>query len=147
MNLADGLLAPLPKGIFSPREMLTTKCSIENKREVNISGNTEDTGSAFKNVILARMKLMGNHPKLLEKFGGFASGSDTGFISVNIFPLFFFFDYRFIRNLYFFFMVQVFDSSVNSTVRRKCLSVISKLMYYSTPAIIQSMQCVTNISR
>lgn len=43
--------------------------------------------------------------------------------------------------------VQIYGSSVNGPVRHKCLSVIGKLMYFSTADMIQSLISVTNISR
>lgn len=42
---------------------------------------------------------------------------------------------------------QIYGSSVNSPVRHKCLSVIGKLMYFSSSEMIQSLLSVTNISR
>lgn len=42
---------------------------------------------------------------------------------------------------------QIYGSSVNGPVRHKCLSVIGKLMYFSTADMIQSLNSVTNISR
>ncbi|KAK9164539.1 hypothetical protein Syun_005441 [Stephania yunnanensis] len=43
-------------------------------------------------------------------------------------------------------LVQIYGSSVNGPVRHKCLSVIGKLMYFSTSDMIQSLNSVTNIS-
>lgn len=45
------------------------------------------------------------------------------------------------------FFNQIYGSSVNGPVRHKCLSVIGKLMYFSTAEMIQSLLSVTNISR
>lgn len=42
---------------------------------------------------------------------------------------------------------QVYGSSVNGPIRHKCLSVIGKLMYYSSAEMIQSLLGTTNISR
>lgn len=42
---------------------------------------------------------------------------------------------------------QIYGSSVNMSVRHKCLAVIGKLMYFSTAEMIQSLLSVTNISR
>lgn len=42
---------------------------------------------------------------------------------------------------------QIYGSSVNGPVRHKCLSVIGKLMYFSSADMIQSLNTVTNISR
>ncbi|KAF2302059.1 hypothetical protein GH714_031991 [Hevea brasiliensis] len=41
---------------------------------------------------------------------------------------------------------EIYGSSVNSPVRHKCLSVIGKLMYFSSAEMIQSLLSVTNIS-
>ncbi len=46
-----------------------------------------------------------------------------------------------------FFVKQIYGSSVNGPVRHKCLSVIGKLMYFSTAEMIQSLLSSTNISR
>lgn len=43
--------------------------------------------------------------------------------------------------------MQIYGSSVNGPVRHKCLSVIAKLMYFSTADMIQSLISATNISR
>ncbi|XP_076926012.1 E3 ubiquitin-protein ligase UPL3-like [Bidens hawaiensis] len=43
-------------------------------------------------------------------------------------------------------LIQIYGSSVNVPVRHKCLSVIGKLMYFSTKDMIQSLLGVTNIS-
>lgn len=42
---------------------------------------------------------------------------------------------------------QIYGSSVNSPVRHKCLSVIGKLMFFSSAEMIQSLLGVTNVSR
>ncbi|KAI3790492.1 hypothetical protein L2E82_03571 [Cichorium intybus] len=44
-------------------------------------------------------------------------------------------------------LIQIYGSSVNAPVRHKCLSVIGKLMYFSTSDMIQSLLGITNISR
>ena len=42
---------------------------------------------------------------------------------------------------------QVYGSSVNGSIRHKCLSVIAKLMYYSSAEMIEILLGTTNISR
>ncbi|KAI3780949.1 hypothetical protein L2E82_10943 [Cichorium intybus] len=63
-------------------------------------------------------KLLTDHPGLLLQFG------------MDLLPV----------------LIQIYGSSVNAPVRHKCLSVIGKLMYFSTSDMIQSLLGVTNIS-
>ncbi|WZZ46066.1 hypothetical protein YC2023_042325 [Brassica napus] len=65
-----------------------------------------------------REKLLSDQPELLQQFG------------LDLLPV----------------LVQIYGSSVNGTIRHKCLSVIAKLMYFSTPEMIQSLIGDTNIS-
>ncbi|KFK30462.1 hypothetical protein AALP_AA7G264200 [Arabis alpina] len=65
-----------------------------------------------------REKLLGDQPELLQQFG------------LDLLPV----------------LVQIYGSSVNGTIRHKCLSVIGKLMYFSTSEMIQSLIGDTNIS-
>ena len=44
-------------------------------------------------------------------------------------------------------LVQICGSSVNSPVRHKCLSVIGKLMYFSSAPMVRNLFSVSNISR
>lgn len=63
-------------------------------------------------------KLLSDQPELLQQFG------------LDLLPV----------------LVQIYGSSVNGTIRHKCLSVIAKLMYFSTSEMIQSLIGDTNIS-
>ncbi|CAN8276728.1 unnamed protein product [Cochlearia groenlandica] len=65
-----------------------------------------------------REKLLNDQPDLLKQFG------------LDLLPV----------------LVQIYGSSVNVTIRYKCLSVIGKLMYFSTSEMIQSLIGDTNIS-
>ncbi|KAF8083082.1 hypothetical protein N665_0792s0011 [Sinapis alba] len=65
-----------------------------------------------------REKLLSDQPELLQQFG------------LDLLPV----------------LVQIYGSSVNGTIRHKCLSVIGKLMYFSTSEMIQSLIGDTNIS-
>ncbi|KAF8088217.1 hypothetical protein N665_0549s0027 [Sinapis alba] len=65
-----------------------------------------------------REKLLSDQPELLQQFG------------LDLLPV----------------LVQIYGSSVNGTIRHKCLSVIAKLMYFSTSEMIQSLIGDTNIS-
>ncbi|CAH8305538.1 unnamed protein product [Eruca vesicaria subsp. sativa] len=65
-----------------------------------------------------REKLLADQPELLQQFG------------LDLLPV----------------LVQIYGSSVNGTIRHKCLSVIGKLMYFSTSEMIQSLIGDTNIS-
>ncbi|XP_047332591.1 E3 ubiquitin-protein ligase UPL3-like isoform X1 [Impatiens glandulifera] len=81
------------------------------------SSKQEDTnGSTVE--ISAREKLLNDQPELLQQFG------------VDLLPV----------------MVQIYGSSVNSPVRHRCLSIIGKLMYFSSSDMIQTLMKVTNIS-
>ncbi|CAE6150479.1 unnamed protein product [Arabidopsis arenosa] len=68
--------------------------------------------------ISPREKLLGDQPELLQQFG------------LDLLPV----------------LVQIYGSSVNGTIRHKCLSVIGKLMYFSSSEMIQSLIGDTNIS-
>ncbi|CAM0907851.1 unnamed protein product [Alopecurus aequalis] len=65
-----------------------------------------------------REKLLRDQPELLQQFG------------MDILPT----------------MTQVYGSSVNGSIRHKCLSVIAKLMYYSSAEMIEILLGTTNIS-
>ncbi|CAH8338587.1 unnamed protein product [Eruca vesicaria subsp. sativa] len=65
-----------------------------------------------------REQLLRDQPELLQQFG------------LDLLPV----------------LVQIYGSSVNGTIRHKCLSVIAKLMYFSTSEMIQSLIGDTNIS-
>lgn len=65
-----------------------------------------------------REKLLSDQPELLQQFG------------LDLLPV----------------LVQIYGSSINGTIRHKCLSVIAKLMYFSTSEMIQSLIGDTNIS-
>ncbi|GLJ35063.1 hypothetical protein SUGI_0705530 [Cryptomeria japonica] len=67
----------------------------------------------------AREKLFQEKPELLVQFG------------MNLFQL----------------MIQIYGLSINAQVSRHCLKVISKLLYLSTPEILQPLLKETNISR
>jgi E3 ubiquitin-protein ligase TRIP12 len=69
--------------------------------------------------VSGREKLLRDQPELLQQFG------------MDILPT----------------MTQVYGSSVNGPIRHKCLSVIAKLMYYSTAEMIEFLLGTTNISR
>uniref|UniRef100_A0A1J3H294 HECT-type E3 ubiquitin transferase n=1 Tax=Noccaea caerulescens TaxID=107243 RepID=A0A1J3H294_NOCCA len=68
--------------------------------------------------ITPKEKLLGDQPELLQQFG------------LDLLPV----------------LVQIYGSSVNGTIRHKCLSVIGKLMYFSSSEMIQSLIGDTNIS-
>uniref|UniRef100_A0ACD5WNH9 Uncharacterized protein n=1 Tax=Avena sativa TaxID=4498 RepID=A0ACD5WNH9_AVESA len=68
--------------------------------------------------VSGREKLLRDQPELLQQFG------------MDILPT----------------MTQVYGSSVNGPIRHKCLSVIAKLMYYSTAEMIEFLLGTTNIS-
>ncbi|XP_010265985.1 PREDICTED: E3 ubiquitin-protein ligase UPL3-like [Nelumbo nucifera] len=119
VNLADELLPPLPQGIISLPicSNYLVKGSATKKSPVSSSGKREDANGTVHEVS-AREKLLRDQPELLQQFG------------MDLLPV----------------LIQIYGSSVNGPVRHKCLSVIGKLMYFSTADMIQSFLSVTNIS-
>ncbi|XVE48862.1 hypothetical protein DITRI_Ditri01bG0035900 [Diplodiscus trichospermus] len=119
VNLANELLPPLPQGTISlpASSNIFVKGSIVKKSPASSSVNQEDThGNAPE--VSAREKLLNDQPELLQQFG------------MDLLPV----------------LIQIYGSSVNSPVRHKCLSVIGKLMYFSSADMIQNLLSVTNIS-
>jgi len=119
VNLTNELLPPLPQVIisFPASTNLFLKGSISNKPPADSSGKQEETSSGAPES-LGREKLLLDQPELLQQFG------------MDLLPV----------------LTQIYGSSVNAPVRHKCLSVIGKLMYFSTSDMIQSLLGVTNIS-
>ncbi|KAK1274292.1 E3 ubiquitin-protein ligase UPL3 [Acorus gramineus] len=118
VNLADELLPPLPQGTISLPISLSTqgKGSAGKKSSVSTDRKQETNGSSHE--ISAREQLLCDQPELLQQFG------------MDLLPV----------------LIQIYGSSVNGPVRHKCLSVIGKLMYFSTAEMIQSFLSITNIS-
>ncbi|MQL95161.1 hypothetical protein Taro_027824 [Colocasia esculenta] len=119
VNLADELLPPLPQGTISLPVSLNVfvKGSTVKKSSASSSGKQDDSNSS-SNEVSAREKLFQEQPQLLLQFG------------LDLLPV----------------LIEIYGSSVNGSVRHKCLSVIAKLMYFSTADMIQSLLSVTNIS-
>ncbi|OMO92775.1 Armadillo [Corchorus olitorius] len=119
VNLANELLPPLPQGTISlpASSNIFVKGSIVKKSPASSSGKQEDpNGNAPE--VSAREKLLNDQPELLQQFG------------MDLLPV----------------LIQIYGSSVSSPVRHKCLSVIGKLMYFSSAEMIQNLLSVTNIS-
>ncbi|CAJ1972976.1 unnamed protein product, partial [Sphenostylis stenocarpa] len=119
VNLANELLPPLPHGTISlsVSSNLFVKGSFVKKPPSGSSGQ-EDTSNGNVQEMSAREKLLSDQPELLQQFG------------MDLLPV----------------LIQIYGASVNGPVRHKCLSVIGKLMYFSTADMIQSLLSVTNIS-
>ncbi|GMI83508.1 KAKTUS, UBIQUITIN-PROTEIN LIGASE 3 [Hibiscus trionum] len=119
VNLANELLPPLPQGTISlpASSSILVKGSIVMKSPASISNKQENTDENAPEVS-AREKLLRDQPELLQQFG------------VDLLPV----------------VIQIYGSSINSAVRHKCLSVIGKLMYFSSAEMIQNLLSVTNIS-
>ncbi|XP_028113334.1 E3 ubiquitin-protein ligase UPL3-like [Camellia sinensis] len=119
VNLANELLPPLPQGTISlpASTNLFVKGSLSKKSPASSSGKQEDTNGNVTE-ISAREKLLNDQPELLQQFG------------MDLLPV----------------VIQIYGSSVNGPVRHKCLSVIGKLMYFSSADMIQTLISVTNIS-
>ncbi|KAI3922610.1 hypothetical protein MKX01_006299 [Papaver californicum] len=119
VNLSDELLPPLPQGTISLPSCshFSLKGSIGKKTPSGSSSKQEDANGAVSEVA-AREKLLHEQPELLQQFG------------IDLLPV----------------LVQIYGSSVNGPVRHKCLSVIGKLMYFSSAEMIQTLISVTNIS-
>ncbi|CAL0334195.1 unnamed protein product [Lupinus luteus] len=119
VNLANELLPPLPQGIISlpVSSNLFVKGPLVKKSHAGSSGKQEETNGNVPE-ISAREKLLNDQPELLQQF------------EMDLLPV----------------LIQIYGSSVNGPVRHKCLSVIGKLMYFSTPDMIQTLLSVTNMS-
>lgn len=119
VNLADELLPPLPQGTISlpTSSNFLVKGSAGKKLLVGSSGKQEVPNGTVSEVS-AREKLFQEQPELLQRFG------------IDLLPV----------------LIQIYGSSVNGPVRHKCLSVIGKLMYFSTAEMIQSLLSITNIA-
>ncbi|XP_077246615.1 E3 ubiquitin-protein ligase UPL3-like [Tasmannia lanceolata] len=119
VNLADELLPPLPQGTISlpTCSNFLVKGSAVKKPPASSSSKQDETNGIVAEVS-AREKLFHDQPELLLQFG------------MDLLPV----------------LIQIYGSSVNGPVRHKCLSVIGKLMYFSTADMIQSLLGVTNIS-
>ncbi|RWR81706.1 E3 ubiquitin-protein ligase UPL3-like protein [Cinnamomum micranthum f. kanehirae] len=119
VNLADELLPPLPQGTISLPQCSSfhMKGSAAKKSSTSSSGKEEDTNGTMHE-ISAREKLLQDQPELLQQF------------EMDLLPV----------------LIQIYGSSVNGPVRHKCLSVIGKLMYFSTADMIQSLLSATNMA-
>ncbi|XP_022146141.1 E3 ubiquitin-protein ligase UPL3 isoform X3 [Momordica charantia] len=119
VNLANELLPPLPQGTisFPPNFNMFVKGPVIKKPSTSGSVKEEDPTDNVPEVS-AREKLLKDQPELLHQFG------------MDLLPI----------------LIQIYGSSVNGPVRHKCLSGIGKLMYFSTPEMIQSLLNVTNIA-
>ncbi|PPD92712.1 hypothetical protein GOBAR_DD10344 [Gossypium barbadense] len=119
VNLANELLPPLPQGTISlpASSNMFVKGSILMKSPATSSDKQENSDENAPKVS-AREKLLNDQPELLQQFG------------VDLLPV----------------LIQIYGSSVNGPVRHKCLSVIGKLMYFSSAEMIQNLLSVTNIS-
>ncbi|KAG6411974.1 hypothetical protein SASPL_124630 [Salvia splendens] len=121
VNLANELLPPLPQGTISlpVSSSFFMKGSLPKKGHAGSSNKPEDTNGKIQEVS-NREKLLNDQPELLQHFG------------MDLLPVLV--------------QVAVYGSSVNGPVRHKCLSVIGKLMYFSSVEFIQSLNNDTNIS-
>ncbi|XP_064977058.1 E3 ubiquitin-protein ligase UPL3-like isoform X1 [Musa acuminata AAA Group] len=119
VNLVDELLPPLPQGTISTPIFynITVKGSSIKKSTGITPGKPVEPGLAT-NDVSAREKLLQEQPELLQQFG------------TDLLPV----------------LTQVYASSVNGSVRHKCLAIIGKLMYFSSADMIQSLLSATNIS-
>ncbi|KAJ6840622.1 E3 ubiquitin-protein ligase UPL3 [Iris pallida] len=118
VNLADELLPPLPQGTISfPFCSNILVKGSGSKKPSSTSGRQEDANWT-SNEVSAREQLLQDQPELLQQFG------------LDLLPVF----------------TQIYGSSVSAPVRHKCLSVIAKLMYFSSVEMIRSLLSVTNIS-
>ncbi|KAK3145187.1 hypothetical protein QOZ80_4AG0324970 [Eleusine coracana subsp. coracana] len=116
VNLADELLPPLPAGTISLP--LYSHVYTKGSSVKKSAPSKQGEPGSIENELSGREKLLRDQPELLQQFG------------MNLLPT----------------MIQVYGSSVNGPIRHKCLSVIGKLMYYSSAEMIQSLLGTTNIS-
>ncbi|XP_057962370.1 E3 ubiquitin-protein ligase UPL3-like isoform X2 [Malania oleifera] len=119
VNLADVLLPPLPDGsIFLPTCCNFQMKSPTRKYSLPISTGKLEDRSINATEDSAREKLYRDQPEFLQQFG------------MEVLPT----------------LVQVYESTVNIQVRYKCLSVIGKLMYFSTTDMILLISSAANLS-
>ncbi|XP_020591855.1 E3 ubiquitin-protein ligase UPL3-like [Phalaenopsis equestris] len=118
VNLADELLPPLPKGtVFLPiYSNVFGKGSAGKKISCSSSGKQETHRTTGE--ISSHEKLLQDKSELLQQFG------------MDLLPI----------------LTQIYGSSVNGPIRHRCLSVIGKLMYFSSAEMIPSLLNATNIS-
>ncbi|XBH75273.1 hypothetical protein VPH35_102061 [Triticum aestivum] len=116
VSLADDLLPHLPVGIIS----LPTNCRvfIKGSSTRRPAPTKQDGAGSTENERSGHESLLQEHPELLQQFG------------MDLLPV----------------MTQVYGSSVNAPIRHKCLSIIGKLMCYSSAEMIQTLLSTTNIS-
>ncbi|XP_076894958.1 E3 ubiquitin-protein ligase UPL3-like [Bidens hawaiensis] len=119
VNLANELLPPLPNGTITlpTSSNVFVKGSLLRKSTAGSSSKQEESDDSAPEVS-AREKLLTSQPELLQQFG------------MDLLPV----------------LIQIYGSSVNAPVRHKSLSVIGKLMYFSTADMIRSLLGVANIS-
>ncbi|WOL05908.1 E3 ubiquitin-protein ligase [Canna indica] len=117
VNLVDELLPSMPLGTISlPVPSNVLVKGSTAKSSINSGKPDESNGTT--NEISAHGKLLQDQPELLQQFG------------IDLLPV----------------LLQVYSSSINGSVRHKCLSIIGKLMYFSSADMIQSLLSVANIS-
>ncbi|MBA0605993.1 hypothetical protein Godav_018519 [Gossypium davidsonii] len=119
VNLANELLPPLPQGTISlpASSNIFFKGSIV-KESPTSSSEKEDNTDGNASEVSARENLLHEQPDVLQQFG------------MDLLPV----------------LIQIYGSSVNTSIRHKCLSVIGKLMYFSSAEMIQNLLSVTNLS-
>uniref|UniRef100_A0A453MNZ2 HECT-type E3 ubiquitin transferase n=1 Tax=Aegilops tauschii subsp. strangulata TaxID=200361 RepID=A0A453MNZ2_AEGTS len=131
VSLADDLLPHLPVGIIS----LPTNCRvfIKGSSTRRPAPTKQDGAGSTENERSGHESLLQEHPELLQQFG------------MDLLPV--------MTQTYFSFSClitsstgQVYGSSVNAPIRHKCLSIIGKLMCYSSAEMIQTLLSTTNIS-
>ncbi|KAL6963707.1 E3 ubiquitin-protein ligase upl3 [Sarracenia purpurea var. burkii] len=93
------------------------KGSLFKKSPFECSGKQENSNGKVTG-ISAREKLLNDQPELLRQYG------------MDLLPV----------------IIQIYGFSVNGPVRHKCLSVIGKLMYFSSADMIQTLINATNLS-
>ncbi|KAL0923505.1 hypothetical protein M5K25_007564 [Dendrobium thyrsiflorum] len=119
VNLADELLPPLPQGIVAlPIYSNVLVKGSAGKIIAGSSSGKQEEANGSKSEPSAHEKLLQDQPELVQQFG------------LDLLPI----------------LTQIYGSSVNGPIRHRCLSVIGKLMYFSSAEMIQSLLGATNIS-
>ncbi|KAE8703155.1 E3 ubiquitin-protein ligase UPL3 [Hibiscus syriacus] len=117
-NMANELLPPFPRAIsFTACSNIFSKVSIVKSP----GSNSEKLDNTDENAseVSAQEQLLHHQPVLLQQFG------------MDLLPIL---------------IQQIYGSSLNTPVCYKCLSVIGKLVYFSSVEMIQSLLSLTNIS-
>ena len=145
VSLADDLLPHMPARVINLPTYYHSYKSSSTKKSASIK---QDGSGSTENERSGRERLLREHPELLQQFGMDLLPTMTQvrakiLLLMTNFNCYWYFIFGYLACV----LIQVYGSSVNAPIRHKCLSIIGKLMYYSSAETIQSLLGTTNISR